>query len=141
MNADTAVLGAAAVDRAESQDQNGLRAEMERLGRAARAAAAELAHVDPGTKTLALEAAAEMLRHRVADLLTANARDMEAARAKGLSDAMLDRLALTPARVEAMAEGLEAIARFPDPVGRILAEWERPNGLKFARVSVPLGII
>jgi len=141
MSADTAVLGAAAADRAESQDQKGLRAEMERLGRAARAAAAELAHADPGTKTLALEAAAEILRHRVADILTANARDMEAARAKGLNDAMLDRLALTPARVEAMAEGLEAIARFPDPVGRILAEWERPNGLKFARVSVPLGVI
>ncbi|MCH8926285.1 MAG: glutamate-5-semialdehyde dehydrogenase [Proteobacteria bacterium] len=114
---------------------------MERLGRAARAAAAELAHADPGTKTLALEAAAETLRHRVADLLTANAKDMEAARAKGLSSAMLDRLALDPARVEAMAEGLEAIARFPDPVGRVLAEWERPNGLKIARVSVPLGVI
>ncbi|MCH9012666.1 MAG: glutamate-5-semialdehyde dehydrogenase [Proteobacteria bacterium] len=114
---------------------------MERLGRAARAAAAELAHADPGTKTRALEAAAETLRRRVADLLTANAKDMEAARAKGLSSAMLDRLALDPARVEAMAEGLEAIARFPDPVGRVLAEWERPNGLKIARVSVPLGVI
>ena len=141
MNADTAVLGAAAADRAESQDQNGLRAEMERLGRAARAAAAELAHADSGTKTLALEAAAEMLRHRVADLLTANAKDMEAARAKGLSSAMLDRLALNPARVEAMAEGLDAIAQLPDPVGRVLAEWDRPNGLKIARVSVPLGVI
>ncbi|MCH8153889.1 MAG: glutamate-5-semialdehyde dehydrogenase, partial [Proteobacteria bacterium] len=57
------------------------------------------------------------------------------------SSALLDRLALDPARVEAMAEGLEAIARFPDPVGRVLAEWERPNGLKIARVSVPLGVI
>ncbi|MCH7795458.1 MAG: glutamate-5-semialdehyde dehydrogenase [Proteobacteria bacterium] len=114
---------------------------MERLGRAARAAAAELAHADPGTKTLALEAAALTLRHRMADLLTANAKDMEAARANGLSSAMLDRLALDPARVEAMAEGLGAIARFPDPVGRVLAEWDRPNGLKIARVSVPLGVI
>ena len=135
MTADSAVLGN------EKTDVGDLRAEMERLGRAARAAAAELAHADPGTKTLALEAAAETLRRRVADLLTANAKDMEAARAKGLSSAMLDRLALDPARVEAMAEGLEAIARFPDPVGRVLAEWERPNGLKIARVSVPLGVI
>ncbi len=135
MTADSAVLGN------EKTDVGDLRAEMERLGRAARAAAAELAHADPGTKTRALEAAAETLRRRVADLLTANAKDMEAARAKGLSSAMLDRLALDPARVEAMAEGLEAIARFPDPVGRVLAEWERPNGLKIARVSVPLGVI
>ena len=135
MTADSAVLGN------EKTDVGDLRAEMERLGRAARAAAAELAHADPGTKTLALEAAAETLRRRVADLLTANAKDMEAARAKGLSSAMLDRLALDPARIEAMADGLEAIARFPDPVGRVLAEWERPNGLKIARVSVPLGVI
>ncbi len=135
MTADTAVLGI------EKTDADNLRAEMVRLGRAARGAAAELAHVDPGTKTLALEAAAGTLRHRMADLLTANAKDMEAARAKGLSSAMLDRLALNPARVAAMVEGLEAIARFPDPVGRVLAEWDRPNGLKIARVSVPLGVI
>ena len=135
MTADSAVLGN------EKTDAGDLRAEMERLGRAARAAAAALAHADPGTKTLALEAAAGTLRHRMADLLTANAKDMEAARANGLSGALLDRLALDPARVEAMAEGLGAIARFPDPVGRVLAEWDRPNGLKIARVSVPLGVI
>ena len=141
MNADTAVLGSKTGDRAEATDLDKLRDEMERLGRAARAAAAELAHADPGAKTRALEAAAESLRHNMADLLTANAKDMEGGRAKRLNDAMLDRLALNPARIEAMAEGLEAIARFPDPVGRILAEWERPNGLKIARVSVPLGVI
>jgi glutamate-5-semialdehyde dehydrogenase len=141
MSADTAVLGGKTRGQAETADLESLRAEMARLGRAARAAAAELAHADPGTKTLALEAAAEILRHRMADILTANAKDMEAARAKGLSGAMLDRLSLTPARVEAMAEGLEAISRFPDPVGRVLAEWDRPNGLKIARVSVPLGVI
>jgi glutamate-5-semialdehyde dehydrogenase len=135
MTADSAVLGN------EKTDAGDLRAEMERLGRAARGAAAELAHADPGTKTRALEAAAETLRRRVTDLLTANAKDMEAARAKGLSSAMLDRLALNPARVEAMAEGLDAIAQLPDPVGRVLAEWDRPNGLKIARVSVPLGVI
>ena len=141
MSADTAVLGTKTTDQAESQDNKSLRAEMERLGRAARDAATELAHADPGAKARALEAAAESLRHHRAELLTANAEDMEGARAKGLSDALLDRLALDPARIEAMAEGLEAIASFPDPVGRTLAEWERPNGLKIARVSVPLGVI
>ncbi len=141
MSADIAVLGNQTEDRTGTVDLDDLRNEMARLGRAARAAAAELAHADPGAKTRALEAAGESLRHRMTDLLTANAKDMEAARAKGLSGAMLDRLALNPARIEAMAEGLEAIARFPDPVGRILAEWERPNGLKIARVSVPLGVI
>ena len=141
MSADTAVLGTKTADKAESQDGDSLRAEMERLGHAARDAAAELAHADPGAKTRALEAAAGSLRHRMTDILTANAKDMEGGRAKGLSDAMLDRLALNPARIEAMAEGLEAISRFPDPIGRVLAEWERPNGLKIARVSVPLGVI
>ncbi len=135
MTADTAVLGT------RSGSAEDLRAEMARLGRAARAAAAELAHADPGTKTLALEAAAATLRRRTAELLAANAKDMEAARAKGLSGALLDRLALDPARVEAMAAGLETVAQFPDPVGRVLAEWTRPNGLKIARVSVPLGVI
>ena len=141
MSADTAVLGTTAADMAESQDKKSLRAEMARLGHAARAAAAELARADPGAKARALEAAAGSLRHRMTDLLTANAKDMKGGRAKGLSDALLDRLALDPARIEAMAEGLEAISRFPDPVGRILAEWERPNGLRIARVSVPLGVI
>ena len=141
MSADTAVLGTTAADMAKSQDKKSLRAEMARLGHAARAAAAELARADPGAKARALEAAAGSLRHRMTDLLTANAKDMKGGRAKGLSGALLDRLALDPARIEAMAEGLEAISRFPDPVGRILAEWERPNGLRIARVSVPLGVI
>ena len=135
MAVDTAVLGT------KSGSAGDLRAEMARLGGAARAAATELAHADPGAKTLALEAAAATLRRRTVELLAANAKDMEAARAKALSGALLDRLALDPARVEAMAEGLETIAQFPDPVGRVLADWTRPNGLKIARVSVPLGVI
>jgi glutamate-5-semialdehyde dehydrogenase len=135
MTADAAVL------HGRDEGTADLTAEMARIGRAARAAAAELALTDSGAKTRALEAAAEAIRHRRDDILAANATDMEAARAKGLTNALLDRLELTPERVEAMAEGLEAIARFPDPVGRILAEWERPNGLKIARVAVPLGVI
>src|SRR3546814_13069374 len=66
---------------------------------------------------------------------------MAAARGKGLTDALLDRLALTPDRIEVMARGVEEVAALPDPVGRTLAEWERPNGLQIARVSVPLGVI
>ncbi|MEE8189353.1 MAG: glutamate-5-semialdehyde dehydrogenase [Kiloniellales bacterium] len=114
---------------------------MEALGRSARAAAAELASADPEAKTAALMAAAQAIRDRQDAILAANAKDMEGARAKGLSSALLDRLELNPERVESMAAGLEAIAQFPDPVGRTLAEWERPNGLRIARVSVPLGVI
>ena len=135
MPAETAVQGN------ETIGCGALRADMERLGRAAREAAAELAHVDPESKTLALEAAAQFLRGDMAGILAANAKDMEGARGKKLSSAMLDRLALNPARIEDMADGLAAIARSADPVGRTLAEWDRPNGLKIARVSVPLGVI
>ncbi|MFQ6018454.1 MAG: glutamate-5-semialdehyde dehydrogenase, partial [Kiloniellaceae bacterium] len=131
----------AAVRQDKGGERSDLRREMARLGRAARAAAAELALAAAGAKTLALEAAAEATRRRRGDILEANAEDMAAARAKGLSDALLDRLELNPERIEAMARGLETIARFPDPVGRTLAEWERPNGLKIARVAVPLGVI
>ena len=135
MSADAAVL------RREEAPSADLRAEMERIGRAARAAASELATAPAEAKTKALRAAAPAIRDTEAEILLANATDMEAARAKGLSGAMLDRLELTPARIEAMAAGLESIAEFPDPVGRTLAEWDRPNGLKIARVAVPLGVI
>jgi glutamate-5-semialdehyde dehydrogenase len=118
-----------------------LAAEMTFIGRAARAAAGQLAQVDPSTKSLALEAAAAAIHHQQGEILAANALDIEAARKKALSAALLDRLALDASRIESMARGLEAIARFPDPIGRTLAEWDRPNGLKIARISVPLGVI
>ncbi len=121
--------------------QDDLPARMTELGRAARAAAHELALATPETKVRALTAAAQAIRQSREAILEANGRDMEAARAKGLSAAMLDRLELDAGRIEAMAAGLEAIAAFPDPVGRVLAEWDRPNGLKIARISVPLGVI
>ncbi len=129
MSADTAVL------------REDLASRMEALGRAARAAAGELANADAETKSRALTAAAEAIRARTDLILEANAVDMAGGRDKGLSAALLDRLELNPDRIEAMAKGLEAIAAFPDPVGRTLAEWDRPNGLKIARVSVPLGVI
>ncbi len=134
MNADTAVLR-------PNDASDDLRARMETIGEAARNAAVELALAPAETKAKALRAAAESIRRASAEILAANAKDMEAARAKGLSPAMLDRLALNPGRIDAMAVGMEAIADFPDPVGRTLAEWERPNGLKITRIAVPLGVI
>ena len=121
--------------------QQDVQGTMTALGRAARAAAAELALAGPGAKSAALRAAAAAMRAGAGRIAAANDKDMAAARAKGLTPALLDRLELTPARIEAMAQGVEEVAALPDPVGRTLAEWERPNGLKIARVSVPLGVI
>jgi len=121
--------------------QDDLQNVMTDLGQAARAAAAELALAEPAVKTRALQAAAQAIRDQAGQIAAANAKDMAAARAKGLTPALLDRLELTPARIEAMAKGVEEVAELPDPVGRVLAEWDRPNGLKIARVSVPLGVI
>ena len=114
---------------------------MRGLGEAALAAQPVLARAPRAQKDAALRAAAGALRGRRAALLQANAADMAAARAKGTSGAMLDRLQLDDARIEAMARGLEDIAALDDPVGRVLAEWTRPNGLRIARVAVPLGVV
>ena len=114
---------------------------MNGLGAAAVAARPALALAGTAQKDLALRAAATALRRRQAEILDANARDMAAARAKGLSAAMLDRLQLDPKRVEAMARGLEDIATLPDPVGGVAASWQRPNGLRISRVRVPLGVV
>jgi len=111
------------------------------IGRAAVAAAEALARADAAQKDAALAAAAAALRARSEEILAANARDMKAAEAAGLSGAMLDRLRLDPARVEAMAAGVEQIAALADPVGTVMAEWVRPNGLRIQRVRVPLGVI
>ncbi|MEX2409083.1 MAG: glutamate-5-semialdehyde dehydrogenase, partial [Rhodovibrionaceae bacterium] len=125
----------------EEITRDDLEAQMLALGKAARAAAAELALAPAEAKAKALRAAAAALRSNAETLKAANAEDMAAGRSKGLTAALLDRLELNDARIESMAAGLEAIADFPDPVGRTLAEWDRPNGLKIARVSVPLGVI
>jgi glutamate-5-semialdehyde dehydrogenase len=114
---------------------------MQRIGAAAVRAAAELALADDATKARALKAAAAAMRARCAAILEANGADMAAARQAGLSAAMLDRLALDPKRVEAMARGIEEVAALADPVGTIAAEWTRPNGLVIQRVRVPLGVI
>lgn len=118
-----------------------VQAEMRALGQAARAAARELAYASSEQKDAALRAAADAVAAAAPEILAANAADMEAARAKGISGAMLDRLLLTEARVEGMVEGLRAIAGQPDPVGAVLAEWDRPNGLHIRRVRTPIGVV
>lgn len=115
--------------------------KMDRLGRRARAAVQDLAQASTETKNAALRAAAATLRARTADLLAANARDMSAAEERKIAPSLLDRLKLDAARVNAMAAGLEQIADLPDPVGEVLAAWDRPNGLNISRVRVPLGVI
>jgi glutamate-5-semialdehyde dehydrogenase len=114
---------------------------MDGMGRAAVEAARVLARASGPQKNRALGAAAQSLRARAADILAANRTDLEQAQAAGLGAAALDRLRLDEARVEGMARGVEDIAALGDPVGRVLAEWRRPNGLLIQRVSVPLGVI
>lgn len=123
----------------ESQD---IAALMRDMGIKARKAALELAQVPAAPKEAALKAAAAKLRENANSILAANEKDMEAGRAKGLTDALLDRLALDADRIEGIAAGVEAVGALPDPVGRELARWSPDhNGLDIARVSVPLGVI
>jgi glutamate-5-semialdehyde dehydrogenase len=126
---------------AQTAEIGDLHTAMRQLGTAARAAARELGMATATAKNAGLHAAAAAIRERRAAILDANGRDMRAAEAKGPTAAMLDRLMLDEARIEAMARGLEDIAGLPDPVGTVMAEWTRPNGLKIQRVRVPLGVI
>ncbi|MDI9849167.1 glutamate-5-semialdehyde dehydrogenase [Rhodoblastus sp. 17X3] len=114
---------------------------MNAIGRKARKAARILALAPPEQKSLALRAAATILRARVKDLLDANALDMANARTKNLAASMLDRLMLDDKRIAGMAQSLDDIADLPDPVGRVLETFERPNGLRIARVATPLGVV
>ena len=124
-----------------SQEQDVLGAHMERLGRNALEASAVLSQATSAVKDEALARAAQAIRAQADGILAANEHDRAAARAAGLGAALLDRLTLDRKRVEAMAGGLEAIIRLPDPVGTIAAQWQRPNGLRIQRVRVPLGVI
>jgi glutamate-5-semialdehyde dehydrogenase len=114
---------------------------MTAIGQAAVSAATELALAPTEKKNAALKAMAAALRAQSDTILQANDVDMRAAHERGLSGAMLDRLKLDPARVEAMARGIEDIVALADPIGTVIAEWARPNGLKIQRVRVPLGVI
>ena len=111
------------------------------IGRRARAAAHQLSLAAPEAKTMALREAAKALREATPAILAANEKDLAAARAAERPAAFIDRLLLNEKRIEAMAKGIEEIAELADPVGTVLAEWTRPNGLRFERVRVPLGVI
>jgi glutamate-5-semialdehyde dehydrogenase len=113
---------------------------MRDIGHRARSAARLLALASTEAKNAALIAGAAALRGRSAEILAANTLDLEAAAASGANAAFLDRLTLNAARIEGIAAGLEVVAVLPDPVGRVLASWTRPNGLSFERVATPLGV-
>jgi glutamate-5-semialdehyde dehydrogenase len=114
---------------------------MQVIGANARRASAALGLSSGDMRNAALLAAAAAIRSRSSEILAANATDMAAGEKRGLSAAMLDRLLLDADRIEAMAAGLETVAAMHDPLGRVLGEWDRPNGLNIKRVSVPLGVI
>lgn len=128
----------ATLEGAEIQDT---KAVMNALGVAAKAAASVLAIAPRAQKDKALLEAAKALRATTPDILAANAKDVAAMVEKGAAASFIDRLTLDEGRVDAIASGLEAIADLPDPVGSVIADWERPNGLKISRVRTPLGVI
>ena len=111
------------------------------MGRQARAAAYTLAQLSTDEKNTILCAMAASIRASVPELLEANAKDLAVGTEKGLSSAMLDRLRLDEARIEAMAAGIDQVTTLPDPVGQVLDSWERPNGIKIQQVRVPIGTI
>jgi glutamate-5-semialdehyde dehydrogenase len=111
------------------------------LGVKARMAAKQLALAAPEQKNAALLAMAQAVRKSTAAILNANAADVASSKAKNLKASFIDRLTLTPERVEAMAKGLEDIAALTDPVGKVLSSWDRPNGMNISRVAVPIGVI
>ncbi len=114
---------------------------MEDLGRRAKAASQELAMASAERKHAALIGAADAVWANRAAIIEANVKDLEFGRGKGLSDAMMDRLMLDEARIQSMVDGLRAVAEQADPVGEVLAEWDRPTGLNIQRVRTPLGVI
>jgi glutamate-5-semialdehyde dehydrogenase len=118
-----------------------LAAQIEELGRRARAAARVLALCPRAAKDAALQAMADALEADEAALLAANAQDLEAAPGFGLNAAAIDRLRLTPDRIRAMARGVREVADLPDPVGGIIREWTRPNGLQITKIRVPIGVV
>ena len=123
------------------KDTQDIPALIHEIGTAARAAAAELAFAPAEAKEKALMVAAEQIEARAGDIIAANAKDMDFGLEKGLSPAMMDRLMLNAARVQSIADGLRAVAGQADPVGQVIAEWDRPTGLHIQRVRTPIGVI
>ena len=118
-----------------------LKAQILELGRRARAASRALAQLSSEQKNGALLSMANELVARSEEILAANADDLARARSGDLGGAMLERLSLNPARVEAMAGGIRAVAALPDPVGEMIEQWTRPNGIRIFKVRVPIGVI
>jgi len=131
----------AAMNPADPVQSQAIAVLMNGIGSAAVQAAQALAQAGTGAKNLVLTAAAAAVRSQAASILAANRLDIEQARARSLSNALLDRLMLDDKRIEAMARGLEDIVALPDPIGTLITEWTRPNGLRIQRVRVPLGVI
>ncbi|MBF9235106.1 glutamate-5-semialdehyde dehydrogenase [Microvirga alba] len=129
------------VAQAVSGEPSDVPALMRDIGGRARLAARRLAIATAEEKNEALRAMAARIRDASAAILSANAEDVAEAKAKGQTSAFLDRLTLNPERVESIAAAVESIAALPDPVGRVLATFERPNGLRIERVATPLGVI
>lgn len=123
------------------KDEIEAQALVTQMGEAAQIAAIELAQAPAEAKAAALTSAADQIRDRAAEILAANAKDMEFGCQKGLSDAMLDRLMLDEARLRGIEDGLRAVAAQRDPVGEVVSEWDRPNGLTIRRVRTPIGVI
>ena len=122
-------------------DTTDVAALMLSMGKAARAAARTLATSPESVRNAALHAMAAAIRVNAGQILKANAADIASAKQRKLADSFIERMTLNEERIEAMAAGIEAIAALPDPVGSVIASWERPNGLKIERVRTPLGVI
>ncbi len=131
MNAETAT-------QSEIQSPAGL---IDQLGQSARTASAALSQLGSASKSHALKAAAKALRDQADTIQAANDLDLKAADQRGITGALRDRLVLNATRIEAMADAVEQVAELPDPVGRVLADWKRPNALHIRRVAVPIGVI
>jgi glutamate-5-semialdehyde dehydrogenase len=127
--------------QAKPTDVDDITALVRALGRSARAAAASLRSATTAHKNAALGEAARLLRAESANIVAANQQDIATARAEGRDAAFIDRLMLDAGRVEGMAHGLDDIIALPDPVGAVIEEWSRPNGLRISRVRVPIGTI
>jgi len=123
------------------KDLENIPALMQDIGEKARAAAAELAFAPAEAKRKALEIAADKLWEARAQVIEANARDLDFGQEKGLSKAMMDRLMLDEARIQGICDSLRSVAAQEDPVGKVLEEWDRPTGLHIQRVRTPLGVV
>jgi glutamate-5-semialdehyde dehydrogenase len=124
-----------------SNTSNEIERYIDQLGRQARAAARALATASTSARNAALAAAGELLRERQSEILEANRKDVDRARDDGRPDAFIDRLGLTGDRIRAIADAVDAVAALPDPLGRVLYETTRPNGLSIARVATAIGVI